>query len=70
MATSFETKEPSETAGNRCDIKVWSPDCQQSKFNDDSEKYLCSSCKTIPSLNHEMRHDQFPYICGDDDLLS
>ena len=70
MVTSVESKEPFGSAGSRCDIKVWSPDCRKSDFTDPSEKYLCSSCKTIPNLDHEIRHDQFPYICGDDDRLS
>ena len=60
------TQAPQE----RCDIRVWSGECRQEEYATDGEKYLCTTCGTIKSLDHEMRHEVFPYISGDTDNLS
>jgi len=53
----------------RCDIRVWSGACDRGTVNDSSERYLCQLCETIPSLNHEVRHEIFPHVSGDYDLM-
>ena len=59
-----------ETGEERCDIKIWSGACGKSDATNPGEKYLCAICGEIPNLDHEMRHDTFPYIVGDKDFLS
>lgn len=53
----------------RCDIRVWSGACEDGTDNDTSEKYLCKLCETIPSLDHEVRHEIFPHVSGDYELM-
>lgn len=69
MATDARTMAADRAAGGECDIRVWSGDCRQSSYTTDGEKYLCASCGMIPGLDHEVRHDIFPYISGDTDKL-
>jgi hypothetical protein len=57
-----------EPAEERCDIRTWSGMCRSDSTNI-SDKYLCASCGTIPDLDHEVRHETFPYISGDEDNL-
>lgn len=64
MKVSAET--PSES---RCDTRIWSGDCQRNEFGSLSDKYLCVSCGVIPKLDHEVRHEVFPHISGDEDNL-
>ncbi len=53
----------------RCDIRIWSGECERSDYTTMSEKYLCSSCGTIPGLDHEMHHEIYPHIAGDEKNL-
>jgi len=53
-----------------CDVKVWSGACQRDSYESQSEKYLCSACGNVPASNHQMQHDPFPYLNGNDDELS
>ncbi|QEM67519.1 hypothetical protein FO488_04735 [Geobacter sp. FeAm09] len=55
--------------GERCDIKIWSGDCERSGHPAEGEKYLCVSCGTIVGLDHEVTHDIFPSVSGDYDKL-
>ena len=70
MTTMREESEQSQTVGAGCHIKVWSPECETTSTSVSEDKYLCSSCKTIPALEHEIRHEPFPYICGDEENMS
>ncbi len=54
----------------RCDIKVWSGECQQSDYTAGKNEYLCAVCGTITGLDHEMHHENFPHVSGDTDNLS
>ncbi len=58
-----------ESPPERCDVKVWSGECRHDDVAAGNE-YLCSLCGTINSLDHEMRHEVFPYVSGDTDNLS
>jgi len=58
------------TSGEGCDIRVWCQSCQRSDYKTEGEKYLCASCGKVMGLNHEVRHEGFPHISGDDDNLS
>jgi len=53
-----------------CDIRVWSGACFHRDTTDPGDKYLCSTCEKISKLDHEMKHDNFPYMSGDTDNLS
>ena len=66
MKTDKRTTKAGASA-ERCDIKTWSGECEHTPG---SSKYLCATCGTIVDLNHEMRHDTFPYMSGDTDNLS
>jgi hypothetical protein len=68
MKATDERTIMTESPQERCDIKVWSGQCQQSDAGEN--KYLCKVCGTIQDLNHEMHHECFPYISGDTDNLS
>lgn len=57
-----------ESSEERCDIRTWSGTCQNDS-TDRSDKYLCTSCGTIPNLDHEVRHEAFPHVSGDEDNL-
>lgn len=59
-----------EAGEERCDIRIWSGACGKSDFASTRDKYLCAVCGEIPNLDHEMRHDTFPYVFGDKDFLS
>ncbi|TGU71685.1 hypothetical protein E4633_15380 [Geomonas terrae] len=64
------TKTGVEIDDHACDVRVWSPSCQRNVYSNDSEKYLCASCGTIPDLKHEMHHEHFPHLSGDTDDMS
>ena len=53
----------------RCDTRVWSGECRHDEKTGGNE-YLCSACGTIRDLDHEVRHEGFPYVSGDTDNLS
>ena len=54
----------------RCDIKVWSGACEHETYSSLSEKYLCDSCGTIAKMDHEVSHEGFVHIKGDEDTVS
>jgi hypothetical protein len=70
MAGSQKKSTMTESSAKRCDTKVWSAACERSHYATQSEKYLCVTCGTIPSLDHEVRHDTYSHISGDEDNLS
>ena len=53
-----------------CDIRIWSAECKRDKFATEGDKYMCVSFGKIAGLNHEVHHEVFPHISGDDDNLS
>jgi hypothetical protein len=59
----------STTRGDGCDIRIWSGECAHSSFSELGEKYMCTICEKIKVLDHEVRHDVFPYVSGDYDML-
>ena len=61
---AFTTALPPE----RCDTKVWSGECSHGDASGKNE-YLCVSCGTIRSLDHEVHHEKFPHVSGDTDNL-
>lgn len=54
----------------RCDIHVWSGSCEHLDIEGGAERYLCDRCETIANLDHEVKHDIFPHVSGDYELLS
>ena len=54
----------------RCDIRVWSGACEHETSGDSGEKYLCAVCETVAGMDHEVKHDIFPYVSGDYKSLS
>jgi len=54
----------------RCDIKVWSGACEHKTYSTLGDKYLCDSCGTIATMDHEVSHAGFVHIRGDDDSVS
>ena len=62
--------ETTGTSGTGCDIRVWCEACKHSEYKTEGEKYLCSTCGKILVLDHEVHHEGFPHISGDDDKLS
>jgi len=70
MTKDAEESKLAETPGAGCDVRVWCAACQQSDFKTEGDKYLCSSCGKIVGLTHEVRHEGFPHVSGDDDNLS
>lgn len=59
------TRAPQE----RCDIRVWSGECRQGGDAAGGSEYLCATCGTIANLDHEMHHEIFPHVSGDEDNL-
>jgi len=60
-----------ESKEERCDIRVWSPDCRHSVGNTGEVSYLCSPCEKTPNRNHEVIHETMPpYLSGDYNNLS
>lgn len=62
----IDSKQPEEG----CDISVWCEECRQSEYTTSGDKYHCVTCGKILNLNHEVHHEVFPHISGDDDSLS
>lgn len=68
--TAYETRTSmTEAPQERCDIRVWSGECRQGEDAASGTKYLCATCETISNLDHEMHHEIFPHVSGDDDNL-
>lgn len=63
-------REKSELKPEECDVRVWSAECRRDKFATEGEKYMCVSFGKIAGLTHEVHHEVFPHISGDDDNLS
>jgi hypothetical protein len=70
MANEKVQSELRKTPEAGCDTRIWSGDCRHSEYADEGEKYLCESCGKIVGLTHEVRHEHFPHVSGDDDNLS
>lgn len=65
-----DRKNPVTEPGDRsCDVKSWCPSCERGEYITQGDKYLCSSCGKIASLDHEMHHEHFPHLSGDKDTL-
>ena len=63
-----DDKGKTENAAS-CDVRVWCEACKSSDYKTEGDKYLCASCGKITALDHEVRHEIFPHISGDDDNL-
>jgi hypothetical protein len=59
-----------ELSQERGDIKIWSEECRNSSYTNSGDQYLCTSRGIIPALNHEVRHETFPYVSGNYENLS
>lgn len=70
MTTYKRKTSRAEAPEDRCDTKVWSGECRHDDYSTSGDKYLCTVCGTILNLNHEVRHETFPYVSGDKDFLS
>ena len=58
------------TCEERCDIHVWSGACDHGESSDAEKRYLCDLCETIPVLDHEVKHEIFPHVSGDYEVMS
>jgi hypothetical protein len=65
-----DTAKSERTGTSGCDVKIWSGSCERSEYSDPGEKYLCATCGKIAGLDHEVHHEGFPHVCGDEDNLS
>ena len=70
MTRDKDKKELTGLSEPSCDVRVWSGSCDHSEYTTAGDKYLCASCGTIVGLNHEVHHEVFPHVSGDDDNLS
>ena len=70
MTRDQDNRTLTDLYGPDCEVRVWSADCQHSEYTAEGDKYLCASCGTIVGLNHEVHHEHFPHISGDEDNLS
>ena len=70
MKRENDNRELVGETGASCDIRVWSAACERSEYKTEGDQYLCATCGNIVGLNHEVHHEMFPHICGDDDNLS
>ena len=68
--TGTKEKTMQEMAGHECEIRVWSDSCRRSEYTTEAEKYLCAACGKIPVLHHEVHHEHFPHLFGDEDEMS
>jgi hypothetical protein len=59
-----------ESPAARCDIKVWSGECERSDSRTGKSEYACALCGTIRNIDHEVHHELFPHVSGDTDNLS
>ena len=58
------------TCEERCDIHIWSGTCDHGEDVGTEMRYLCDLCESIAVLDHEVKHEIFPHVSGDYDLLS
>ena len=70
MTNQERKSQPAGTSGSGCDVKVWAASCLRSEYSSEGDKYLCATCGTIVGLDHEVHHEIFPHISGDEDNLS
>jgi hypothetical protein len=63
-------KEEGFSGEGRCDIHVWSGSCDHGENVSAEKRYLCDLCESITVLDHEVRHEIFPHVSGDYELLS
>ena len=68
--TDNKEKTIRANAGKGCDIRVWDDSCRRSEYKSEGDKYLCAACGKIPLLHHEVHHEHFPHMCGDEDDMS
>lgn len=54
----------------RCDVRIWSGECEHETYTSSADKYRCEICEKIPDLDHEVHRDVFVYVSGDYDNLS
>jgi hypothetical protein len=59
-----------EEPGNKCEVRIWCPDCERSEYTTKGEKYLCVACGKVMESNHEVHHEIFPHVSGDKDHLA
>ena len=62
--------EMSGTSGAGCDVRVWCAACERSDYKTEGDKYLCATCGKIVGLTHEVHHEVFPHVSGDEENLS
>jgi len=67
---SCKEESKSSSCEERCDIHVWSGACDHGVSSDAEKRYLCDLCETIPVLDHEVKHEIFPHVSGDYELMS
>jgi hypothetical protein len=65
MAYREQTTSGTASQEGRCDIRIWSGECEQAGSTTTGDKYLCPACGIIGKLDHEMRHEVFPHVSGD-----
>jgi len=53
----------------KCDSRIWCAACERSNYITLGDKYLCANCGKVMESDHEMHHEIFPHIVGDDDNL-
>ena len=70
MSDTTDKQVKQESANEGCDTRVWCEECKQSEYVTSGDKYLCSCCGKIMTLDHEVRHEMFPHVSGDYDNLS
>ena len=68
--TDYKVTTEMEKDQKGCDIKVWCASCRRSEYTQSGDKYLCSTCGKIMDLSHEMHHEPFPHMSGDEDNMS
>jgi hypothetical protein len=69
MVTGKHELRKHATSTERCDVKIWSGDCDHGKGYK-GDRYLCDTCGVIPDSGHKMVHDMGSYCSGDYDELS
>jgi len=58
-----------ERSEESCDIRIWSGNCERSGYSGIGEKFLCTSCESLDYLDHEVHHEIFPHVTGDEKNL-
>lgn len=59
-----------EESQNKCEVRIWCPDCERNEYTTKGEQYLCTSCGKVLESHHEVHHEIFPHVSGDKDHLS